>query len=140
MVDSLSPEKRSWNMGRISGKNTKPELAVRSMLHRMGFRFRVNKKELPGKPDIVLTKYKTIVFVHGCFWHRHKNCRDASTPKTRTDFWQKKFDSNVVRDKRNIYSLDQMGWRVIVVWECELKQPDDLASKLKNQILSDHLL
>ena len=140
MVDSLSPEKRSWNMGRISGKNTKPELAVRSMLHRMGFQFRVNKKELPGKPDIVLTKYKTVVFVHGCFWHRHKNCRDASTPKTRTDFWQKKFDGNVVRDKRNIYSLDQMGWRVIVVWECELKQPDALASKLKNQILSDHLL
>lgn len=134
MVDSLSPEKRSWNMGRISGKNTKPELAVRSLLHRLGFRFRVNQKDLPGKPDIVLKKYKTVVFVHGCFWHRHKGCSDATTPKTRTDFWQKKFDDNVARDRKNISALHLLKWKVVVVWECELKNPEILIDKLTKQI------
>jgi len=136
MVDSLSPERRSWNMGRISGKNTKPELAVRSLLHSRGFRFRVNQKELPGKPDIVLKKYNTIIFVHGCFWHRHRGCSDASTPKTKVEFWQNKFDGNVARDKKNIASLSEQGWKVIIVWQCELKQPDKLLEKLSNQILA----
>lgn len=134
MVDSLTPERRSWNMGRIPGKNTKPELAVRSMLHSLGYRFRVNKKDLPGKPDIVLKKYNTVVFVHGCFWHRHKNCSDATTPKSRTEFWEKKFSDTVARDKRNIDLLSGLGWRIVLVWECELKDPDSLIEKLKSQI------
>jgi len=135
MVDSLTPEKRSWNMSRISGKNTKPELAVRSLLHRQGFRFRVNRKDLPGKPDIVLKKHKTVVFVHGCFWHRHKGCSDASTPKTRTQFWQKKFDGNVARDKRNVRALRESGWNVIVVWECEIKASVALTQRLCCEIV-----
>lgn len=135
MVDSLTPERRSWNMGRIAGKNTKPELAVRSILHRMGFRFRVNQKDLPGKPDIVLKKHRTIIMVHGCFWHRHPNCSDATTPKTRTEFWQKKFDDTVARDKRNIEALTGSGWNVIIVWQCELKNPGTLAEYLCAAIL-----
>ena len=135
MVDSLTPEKRSWNMSRISGKNTKPELAVRSLLHRQGFRFRVNRTDLPGKPDIVLKKHKTVVFVHGCFWHRHKGCSDASTPKTRTQFWQKKFDGNVARDKRNVRALRESGWNVIVVWECEIKASVALTQRLCCEIV-----
>lgn len=134
VADSLTPEKRSWNMSRISGKNTKPEIAVRSLLHRSGFRFRLNQKDLPGKPDIVLKKYKTVVFVHGCFWHRHKGCPDTTTPKTRTEFWQSKFDDTVKRDKRNIVSLRKLNWKVVVVWECELKRPETLAVKLQQQI------
>ena len=135
MVDSLTPEKRSWNMSRISGKNTKPELAVRSLLHRQGFRFRVNRKDLPGKPDIVLKKHKAVIFVHGCFWHRHKGCNDTSTPKTRTQFWQKKFDENVARDKRNIRALRESGWNVIVVWECEIKASVTLTQRLCCEIV-----
>ena len=134
MVDSLSPEKRSWNMSRITGKNTKPELKVRSILHRAGYRFRVNKKDLPGKPDIVLKKYKTVVFVHGCFWHRHKGCSDSTTPKTRTEFWQNKFDGNVARDIKNLHALSELGWKSIIVWQCELKRPELLINKLKEQI------
>lgn len=134
MADSLTPERRSWNMSRISAKNTKPEIAVRSLLHRRGFRFSLNRKDLPGKPDIVLPKYKTVVFVHGCFWHRHKGCSDATTPKTRTEFWQNKFDGNVARDKRNVKALKKSGWKVLIVWECDLKKPDHLADRLQRQI------
>ncbi|MES0491809.1 MAG: DNA mismatch endonuclease Vsr, partial [Leptospirales bacterium] len=97
MTDLLSKEKRSWNMSRIQGKNTKPELIVRSYLHSLGYRFRIHRKDLPGKPDIVLTKYKLVIFVHGCYWHRHKNCKLAYTPKSNVDFWLKKFDENIVR-------------------------------------------
>src|SRR3989338_7179007 len=101
-MDTLSPEKRSWNMSRIRGENTKPELAVRSMLHRMGYRFRISDKTLPGKPDIVLPKYRTAIFVHGCFWHRHQGCKYTYTPKSRLDFWSRKFEGNVMRDKNNV--------------------------------------
>ncbi|MDC8446286.1 MAG: very short patch repair endonuclease, partial [Nitrosomonas sp.] len=97
-MDTLAPEKRSWNMSRIRGANTKPELAVRSMLHRMGYRFRIANKTLPGRPDIVLPKYRAVIFVHGCFWHRHPGCSKATTPKTRADFWSAKFDRNIERD------------------------------------------
>lgn len=121
MVDHLSEERRSWNMSRIRSKNTKPELIVRSLLHRMGFRFRVNRGDLPGKPDIVLPKYKTIIFVHGCFWHRHKGCKGATTPSTRRKFWLKKFQGNVERDKRNQRELRKAGWKVIVLWECRVQ-------------------
>lgn len=120
MTDSLSAERRSWNMSRIKGKNTKIELAVRRYLFNRGYRYRLHVRNLPGKPDIVLKKYKTAIFVHGCFWHRHSGCKDATTPKTRTDFWEKKFQVNTRNDKINTELLEQMGWRVIVVWECQI--------------------
>ncbi|MEE1573813.1 MAG: DNA mismatch endonuclease Vsr, partial [Candidatus Neomarinimicrobiota bacterium] len=98
-MDRLTKEKRSWNMSRIKGKDTKPEIIVRSILHKAGFRFRLNRKDLPGKPDIVLPKYKSVILVHGCFWHRHPRCKYACTPKSRVKFWQKKFSENIERDK-----------------------------------------
>ena len=128
MADTISKEHRSWNMSRIRSKDTTPEKAVRSVLHRVGYRFTVNgpkNRLLPGKPDIVLPKYNTVIFVHGCFWHRHKGCKDASVPKTRTDWWLKKLDGNVARDRRNQSLLKKAGWRIIVVWECESKQLPD---------------
>ena len=129
-MDKLSPEARSRNMAKIKSKNTKTEMAVRSMLHAHGYRFRLNKKELPGKPDIVLKKYKTVIFVHGCFWHRHENCKDATFPKSNTDFWFKKFQDNTQRDKLNHIKLTELGWKVVIVWECELRNKTDLVRKL----------
>ena len=121
---------RSRNMAAIRGKDTAPELAVRRILHAMGLRFRLHRKDLPGRPDIVLPKHRTVVFVHGCFWHRHEDCRYTTTPKTRQEFWESKFAANVERDSRNRTDLRQLGWRVIVVWECELRQPSDLKERL----------
>ncbi len=117
-------------MAAIKGKNTKPELLVRSMLHRAGYRFSLHRKDLPGKPDIVLRKYKTVIFVHGCFWHRHKGCKGATTPKTRTEWWQQKFDRNVANDKKHNRALKKLGWNVITVWECELMKPEKVLAKL----------
>ena len=140
MADHLKPERRSWNMSRIRNKNTKPEIRVRSLLHEMGYRFTVNapnNRKLPGKPDIVLPKYHAVIFVHGCFWHRHKNCKETTTPKTRTEWWQAKFDGNVERDRRNQRLLRKAGWRVIVVWECQTKKEHELAKlerRLKRQL------
>ena len=105
-------------MRRIQSSNTKPEKMVRSLLHRMGFRFRINQINLPGKPDIVLKKHSTIIFVHGCFWHGHRNCKRSNTPKTNRDYWINKIQTNVKRDKKNIRELKKQGWKVIVVWEC----------------------
>ena len=122
MVDIISEERRSWNMSRIRSKNTKPEMIVRSMLHRMGFRFRLHDRNLPGNPDIILPKHKTVIFVHGCFWHRHQRCKYTYTPKTRKEFWKKKFSDNTSRDRRNCAELRKLGWKVIVVWECEGKR------------------
>jgi DNA mismatch endonuclease (patch repair protein) len=119
MTDRISKEHRSWNMSRIRGKDTKPELAVRSMLHRMGYRFRLHVKDLPGKPDIVLPKYRTVIFVHGCFWHRHPRCKYAYAPKSRARFWRWKLDENVNRDRKARRALRVLGWRVLTVWECE---------------------
>ncbi len=121
MADTLTSERRSWNMSRIRGRNTRPELRLRSLLHRAGFRFRLHAKELPGRPDIVLPKYRTAIFVHGCFWHRHPGCRNTSAPSTRREFWHDKFEGNVSRDARNRAALQAAGWTVITVWECELK-------------------
>ena len=114
-------EQRSRNMSAIKSKNTKPEIKVRKVLHSMGYRFRLHSKDLPGSPDIVLPKYKTVIFVHGCFWHRHENCKYASTPKTRQEFWNKKFNENINRDKINQENLSSKGWKIIIVWECEIK-------------------
>ena len=128
-MDSLTPEKRSWNMSRIRGKDTRPEIAVRSLLHRMGYRFRTTDRKLPGKPDIVLPKYRTVILVHGCFWHRHPGCKYAYTPKSRLDFWERKFMGNVERDAKNLSLLQQQGWFPIVVWECEIKRDADAVLK-----------
>lgn len=122
MADSITPEHRSWNMSRIKGKDTKIEVMVRKYLFSKGFRFRKNDKRYPGKPDVVLPKYKTVIFVNGCFWHQHPGCKQATMPKTRTEFWQKKLQRNVDNDKKNIQKLEQDGWNVIVIWECELEK------------------
>ena len=114
-------EKRSRNMSAIKSKNTKPEIAVRKLLDSMGYRFRLHRKDLPGSPDIVLPKYKTAIFVHGCFWHRHENCKYASIPKTRKEFWEKKFRENINRDNLNQANLSLQGWIIIIIWECQLK-------------------
>lgn len=121
-------------MSRIRGRNTGPELRLRSLLHRAGFRFRLHVRDLPGKPDIVLPKYHTAIFVHGCFWHRHAGCRNATMPSTRTEFWQDKFEGNVERDKRNRAALEAAGWTVITVWECDLKSD---ASRVAEQLSSE---
>ena len=123
-------------MSRIRSRDTKPERAVRSILHCMGFRFRLHRRDLPGSPDIVLPKYQTAIFVHGCFWHRHKGCRFAYTPKTRPAFWQKKFSDNVARDQRSARNLRKEGWHVLTVWECELSAPDRLAARLHRALSS----
>ena len=128
-------EQRSRNMSAIKSKNTKPEIKVRKVLHSMGYRFRLHSKDLPGSPDIVLPKYKTVIFVHGCFWHRHENCKYASTPKTRQEFWEAKFRENINRDKLNQENLSSKGWKIIVVWECEINDKDfDLSRLFKNEI------
>ena len=128
-------EQRSRNMSAIKSKNTKPEIKVRKVLHSMGYRFRLYSKDLPGSPDIVLPKYKTVIFVHGCFWHRHKNCKYASTPKTRQEFWEAKFRENINRDKLNQENLSSKGWKILIVWECETKDKDfDLNRLFNNEI------
>jgi DNA mismatch endonuclease (patch repair protein) len=121
MVDVHTPAQRSFNMSRIKGRDTKPEILVRSLLHRAGFRFRKNLSKLAGKPDLVLPKYNTAIFVHGCYWHRHCGCRYATVPSTNAEFWLEKFRGTVVRDDANQRSLTDVGWRVLTVWECELK-------------------
>lgn len=121
-------------MSRIRGKDTGPEKKVRSLLHRMGYRFRLHPKNLPGKPDIVLPKYRTVIFVHGCFWHRHRGCKYAYTPKSRKEFWQKKFQENIERDKRENKALKSLRWKVIIVWACELEIPASLTKKFRRMI------
>ena len=119
-MDHLTKEKRSWNMSKIRSKNTKPEIAVRSKLHKAGYRFRLHVKGLPGKPDIVLPKYNTIIFINGCFWHRHKGCEYAYKPKTRVDFWNQKLNRNIKRQDEVIKELRDLEWKVLVIWECEV--------------------
>lgn len=132
MVDRISPKQRSWNMSRIQGRNTRPELYVRSLLHRLGYRFRVNLPTLRGKPDIVFLKRRKVIFVHGCFWHRHQNCRFSYTPKSRPEFWGPKFARNVQRDIETNEQLKAEGWDVLVVWECVVKQN---SSELKHRLI-----
>ena len=120
MSDIYSKSKRSSIMSKISGKDTKPEILVGKYLFSKGFRFRKNIKDLPGKPDIVLPKYKTIIFINGCFWHGHENCKKATLPATNTEFWREKISGNIIRDKGNIQKLIGMGYKVIIVWQCEL--------------------
>lgn len=129
-MNAVNSNKRSEIMSRIKSKNTQPEILVRSTLHRLGYRFRLHRKDLPGTPDIVLPKYRKVIFVHGCFWHRHEGCQYAYSPKSRKEFWQKKFKDNVSRDKKNRDILAHMGWKVEIVWECETKDESVLKSAL----------
>lgn len=132
-MDRLTPERRSWLMSRIRGADTKPELAVRSMLHSMGYRFRLHRRDLPGTPDIVLSGRGIVVFVHGCFWHGH-SCKRTKMPKSRVGYWTEKIDANKRRDVRKRRQLRTLGWQVVVVWECELRQPERLADRLRRTI------
>ncbi len=109
-------------MAAIKSKNTKPEIAVRKLLHSLGYRFRLHRKDLPGSPDIVLPKYKTVIFVHGCFWHRHENCKYATSPKTREEFWENKFNANIKRDLEVQKEIKNIGWKSIILWECEINK------------------
>ena len=138
-MDRISEERRSWNMSRIRGADTKPERVVRSLLHRCGFRFRLHRKDLPGRPDIVLPKHHAVILVHGCFWHRHAGCRFAYTPKSRTEFWKKKFSDNVARDRRNVWALGNLGWRTLIVWECETRDEVNLRLRLLEFLNNKHL-
>lgn len=121
MTDIVDSQTRSRMMAAIRGKDTKPEMALRRSLHALGFRYRLHAKDILGKPDLVLAKYRAVIFVHGCFWHRHKGCRFASTPSTRAEFWQEKFKANVERDERARLGLLSSGWRVATIWECQLR-------------------
>lgn len=121
MTDHLTAERRSWNMSRIKGKDTQIELAVRKYLFAKGYRYRLHVRTLPGKPDIVLKKYKTVIFIHGCFWHRHVGCKNTTIPKTRTEFWEDKFKTNIQNDIKHTKLLEQMGWKVIVIWGCQIE-------------------
>lgn len=134
MADNLSRAHRSWNMSRIRGSNTGPERAVRSALHRLGYRFRLKPQKLPGRPDVVLTRHRLAVFVHGCFWHRHPGCRFAYTPRSNQSFWLRKFKENVARDRRVKRLMTAKGWRPVVVWECETTPSDRLAKALERRL------
>ena len=130
-MDIWSKEKRSEVMSKIRSKNTKPELLVRSLLFKVGYRFRIHRKDLPGRPDVVFVKYRTAVFINGCFWHYHKKCRDGRIPKSNVLFWQKKLERNVLNDRRNINLLRALGWKVLVIWECEIKKnPTNVLKKI----------
>ncbi len=137
MADVHTKEQRSYNMSRIKGKDTKPEMLVRRFLHANGFRYKLHDKTLPGKPDIVLPKYKTVIFVHGCFWHGHEGCRYYVVPKTRTEWWLQKIAKNKTNDTKAIQTLKRPGWKIVMLWECDLK-PDKIEktlSSLPNRIL-----
>jgi DNA mismatch endonuclease (patch repair protein) len=130
MRDKLSVERRSWNMSRIRAGDTGPELVVRRLLHAMGYRFRLHVRSLPGKPDIVLPKYGAVVLVHGCFWHRHRGCKNCTTPTNRREWWLQKLNANASRDKKHEKALRKLGWQVNVVWECETRDLEKLTTYL----------
>ena len=132
MPDVFSPKTRSTIMSRIKGRDTNPERIVRSIIHRMGYRFRLHAKELPGKPDIVLPKHKKLVFVNGCFWHGHKGCKRAKIPATNTTSWLKKINSNIARDKKKLKELKKLGWKPLVVWQCQLRDKQELTMLIQN--------
>lgn len=133
-IDRLSQQQRSRNMARIRARDTKPELKVRSLLHRMGYRFRLCRKDLPGTPDIVLPRHHTVILVHGCFWHRHSGCKYSYTPRSRIEFWRSKFEANIRRDAEVRKHLQNLGWKVVTVWECQTKDEARLSSILKQKL------
>lgn len=131
-MDKVSPQQRSINMSKVKSKNTKPEKIVRSLLHSLGYRFRLHRKTLPGTPDIVLPKYKAVIFVNGCFWHGHDGCKRATIPDTNKEFWERKISANKARDQKNIFDLEKLGYRCLVIWQCELKDKNLLIQRLLN--------
>ena len=133
-MDTFSKEDRSRIMANIKSKDTTPESAVRSLLFSLGYRFRLHKKDLPGKPDIVMKKFGTVVFVHGCFWHHHQKCRRANWPKSNKGYWIPKIRKNVERDRSNVQMLKDSGWRVLIIWECEVKNLEKLRKRLRREI------
>lgn len=135
MADIFSKAKRSEIMSKISGKETKPEILVRKFLFAQGFRYRKNDKRLPGKPDIVLPKYKTLIFVHGCFWHGHQNCKKSALPQTNYEFWKNKIQKNVVRDKSKQRELKKLGWKLVVIWQCQMKNRELFEKAMKRTIV-----
>ncbi len=137
MTDIYEPRKRSEIMSRIRGRGTKPELIVRRIAHRLGFRYRLHRKDLPGRPDIVFPRHRAVIMVHGCFWHRHPGCKLASNPKTRESFWKSKLEENVARDRRNEAALRDLGWRVMVIWQCETKDLEGVAARIKSFLLQE---
>jgi len=130
MVDMLTPSRRSWLMSQVKSKNSLAELKVRRLVHSLGMRFRLHQKSLPGTPDLVLASRRTVIFVNGCFWHRHPGCRKASIPRTRPEFWIEKFERNVARDRANRAKLVSLKWKVLVIWECETKDDQKLSRRL----------
>lgn len=141
MADKLTPERRSANMSRIRAKDTKPEMLVRRLVHSMGYRYRLHRKDLPGKPDLVFPSRRKIIQVHGCFWHGHEaeNCLDGRRPKSNTSYWNPKIDRNKERDAKNEHALREAGWNVMIVWECETKHPDTLAHRLREFLRQDEI-
>ena len=133
-MDVVSTEQRSAQMSRIRGKNTKPELVVRRLVHALGYRFRIHRRDLPGVPDLAFLRRRKVIFVHGCFWHRHPGCRYAYTPKSNVEFWQKKFSSNVERDERVMNNLRTAGWATLVIWECETSDLEALSARLRSYL------
>ena len=134
-MDKLTKERRSWNMSRIRSNNTLPEIYIRKALWQMGYRYRLHYKLLPGKPDIVITKQKIVVFVHGCFWHRHENCIEASRPKTNSEYWETKINKNMERDKKNQNEIKKLGWKIIIIWECMVKNDTEKNINLLEKLL-----
>lgn len=139
MADKLTHEKRSWNMSRIRGKDTEIEIKVRKYLFSQGFRFRKNVADMPGKPDIVLPKYRTVIFIHGCYWHRHAGCKNCTTPSTNREFWLEKFEKNVQNDIKHQQELEAAGWKVLTLWECEIENDfehlmDSLVAELQHPV------
>jgi len=133
-MDKVSPSKRSEIMARVRSRDTKPEMVVRRLAFGLGFRFRVNAKDLPGKPDLSIKRRKKAIFVHGCFWHRHDGCKQASTPVSNLDYWLPKFETNIARDRKNLAVYKAMGWKPLVIWECETRHMDKLRIKLKSYL------
>jgi len=131
MADTVSKSVRSRIMSSVKQRHTKPEMIVRSLLHQLGFRFRLHRKDLPGSPDIVLPKFRTAIFVHGCFWHQHKNCSKSRRPSSNQNYWNTKLDENISRDKRKEKELSKLGWRIATVWQCEIRDLETLTKKLK---------
>ncbi len=130
-TDTLAKEKRSQLMSRVRHKGTKPESAVRALLDEMELRFQLNRTDLPGSPDVTLPEYRTVIFVHGCFWHRHPNCKKATTPKQNAQFWKEKFERNIERDAQKVQDLEALGWRVVTIWQCETEKIEDLTNNLR---------
>ena len=136
-MDVFDKKKRSWIMSRVKGRNTRPELIVRSMVHLMGLRFRLHDEKLPGKPDLALPRHKKVIFIHGCFWHGHKGCKRSARPATNKVFWSEKLDRNIARDKKNIRLLVKEGWDVLVIWQCQTRDMENLSLRLHKFLRSE---